>query len=56
MHVHHGDKWKNVKLLDLSDYMAVVTANFPKQTTILLMTSDQQVVDDTTLYPDYRFV
>jgi len=56
MHVRHGDKWKNVDLINFSDYMDIVIKNYPKYTTILLMTSDQQVIDDTARYPDYRFV
>jgi len=56
MHVRHGDKWKNVDLIDLAHYMDIVIKNHPKYTTILLITSDQQVIDDTVRYPDYRFV
>lgn len=56
MHVRHGDKWKNVELFNFSNYMNIVIKNFPKLTTILIMTSDQKVIDDTAQYPDYRFV
>jgi len=56
MHVRHGDKWKDVELVDFSVYMDIVIKNYPKNTTVLIMTSDQQVIDDSALYPDYRFV
>jgi len=56
MHVRHGDKWKEMALVSFDRYMAIVMKNYPKNTTVLIMTSDQQVIDDTVLYPDYQFV
>jgi len=45
-----------MKLVGFDRYMDIVMKNYPKNTTVLIMTSDQQVIDDTALYPDYQFV
>jgi len=56
MHVRHGDKAsEGTEFFDLSIYMNIVMKHFPLIKNILVMTSDQMVIDDTKYYPDYNF-
>ena len=58
VHVRHGDKWKEMKLLPFSDYMDranIIRKVHPEVDKIFLSTEDPQVIEETKNYPTWKF-
>eukprot|EP00238_Polyblepharides_amylifera_P015579 CAMPEP_0196601422 /NCGR_PEP_ID=MMETSP1081-20130531/95900_1 /TAXON_ID=36882 /ORGANISM="Pyramimonas amylifera, Strain CCMP720" /LENGTH=534 /DNA_ID=CAMNT_0041927297 /DNA_START=129 /DNA_END=1730 /DNA_ORIENTATION=+ len=59
MHVRHGDRaemGQKGALMGLEKYMKEAKQIAPHVKRILIMTEDQEVIDDTAKFPDYTFV